>query len=267
LAAVTPGPRRAGRPGRAGRGHAASRLRRLNAFATWFHPVRPVSSVCAGWRCSCYPWKAASSAPGRCRLAADRVLPGTGQRGGPHPGTGRDTQRRHAGAAAATMIWIKLRVQWISRSSSSSPAAAHDPGHRAVVGLALYNRIQHDACRPGTVLGVTDPVVAYAYPGPGPSGAWTRSTPSTLRRLPGAWARAGSGDVPVIAPTMGPPQMPILNSVLLTGGPRAGRVHHRLPAALRHAGSRPCTPSPNTPNAVVIFSTSMASLRFAFALL
>jgi putative spermidine/putrescine transport system permease protein len=165
-----------------------------------------------------------------------------------------------------TMIWIKLRVQWISRAFEflcllplTIPAIA------LVVGLApVYNRIQHyslSALQLFWVYVILALPYAYRALASGLDAIDAVTLAEAARSLGASWFTVMFR---VIAPNM---RQAILNALLLTSALVLGEftiayllLYNTLQPAL-YSISR------NTPNAGVIFSTSLASLLFAFVLL
>jgi putative spermidine/putrescine transport system permease protein len=165
-----------------------------------------------------------------------------------------------------TMIWIKLRVQWISRIFEflcllplTIPAIA------LVVGLApVYNRIQHyslSALQLSWVYVVLALPYAYRALASGLDAIDARTLAEAARSLGASWFTVMFR---VIAPNM---WQAILNALLLTGALVLGEF--TIAYLLLYNTLQPTlySISRNSPNAGVIFSTSMASLLFAFALL
>ncbi len=165
-----------------------------------------------------------------------------------------------------TMIWIKLRVQWISRTFEflcllplTIPAIA------LVVGLApVYNRIQHyslSALQLFWVYVVLALPYAYRALASGLDAIDARTLAEAARSLGASWFTVMFR---VIAPNM---WQAILNALLLTSALVLGEF--TIAYLLLYNTLQPTlySISRNTPNAGVIFSTSMASLLFAFALL
>jgi putative spermidine/putrescine transport system permease protein len=165
-----------------------------------------------------------------------------------------------------TMIWIKLRVQWISRIFEflcllplTIPAIA------LVVGLGpVYNRIQHyslSALQLFWVYVILALPYAYRALASGLDALDATTMAEAARSLGANWFTVMFR---VIAPNM---RQAILNSVLLTGALVLGEF--TIAYLLLFGTLQPAlySISRNTPNAGVIFSTSMASLLFAFALL
>jgi putative spermidine/putrescine transport system permease protein len=165
-----------------------------------------------------------------------------------------------------TMIWIKLRVQWISRTFEflcllplTIPAIA------LVVGLApVYNRIQHyslSALQLFWVYVILALPYAYRALSSGLDALDAVTLAEAARSLGASWFTVMFR---VIAPNM---RQAILNSVLLTGALVLGEFTIAYLLLFNTLQPSLYSISRNTPNAGVIFSTSLASLLFAFALL
>ena len=165
-----------------------------------------------------------------------------------------------------TMIWIKLRVQWISRTFEflcllplTIPAIA------LVVGLApVYNRIQHyslSALQLFWVYVILALPYAYRALSSGLDALDAVTLAEAARSLGASWPTVMFR---VIAPNM---RQAILNSVLLTGALVLGEFTIAYLLLFNTLQPTLYSISRNTPNAGVIFSTSLASLLFAFALL
>jgi putative spermidine/putrescine transport system permease protein len=165
-----------------------------------------------------------------------------------------------------TMIWIKLRVQWISRTFEflcllplTIPAIA------LVVGLApVYNRIQHyslSALQLFWVYVILALPYAYRALSSGLDALDAVTLAEAARSLGASWFTVMFR---VIAPNM---RQAILNSVLLTGALVLGEFTIAYLLLFNTLQPTLYSISRNTPNAGVIFSTSLASLLFAFALL
>jgi putative spermidine/putrescine transport system permease protein len=165
-----------------------------------------------------------------------------------------------------TMIWVELRVQWISRTVEflcllplTIPAIA------LVVGLApVYNRIRHyqlSALQLFWAYVILALPYAYRALSAGLGSMDVKTLSEAARSLGASWFTVM---VRVIAPNM---RQAILNALLLTSALVLGEftiayllLYTNLQVAL-YSISR------NTPNAGVLFSTSAASLLFALALL
>jgi putative spermidine/putrescine transport system permease protein len=165
-----------------------------------------------------------------------------------------------------TMIWIKLRVQWISRTFEflcllplTIPAIA------LVVGLGpVYNRIQHyslSALQLFWVYVILALPYAYRALSSGLDALDAVTLAEAARSLGASWFTVMFR---VIAPNM---RQAILNSVLLTGALVLGEFTIAYLLLFNTLQPTLYSISRNTPNAGVIFSTSLASLLFAFALL
>ncbi len=165
-----------------------------------------------------------------------------------------------------TMIWVKLRVPWLSRTIEFLcllPLTI--PAIVLVVGLAVvYNRIRHYELS-ALQLFWAYVILALPYAYRALSAGLVSMDVTTLseaaRSLGASWFTV---IVRVIAPNM---RQAILNALLLTGALVLGEftiayllLYTNLQVAL-YAISR------NTPNAGVLFSTSAAALMFAFILL
>ena len=165
-----------------------------------------------------------------------------------------------------TMIWIKLRVQWISRIFEflcllplTIPAIA------LVVGLVpVYNRIQHysvSALQLFWVYVILALPYAYRSLASGLDALDAVTLSEAARSLGASWFTVMFR---VIAPNM---RQGILNALLLTGALVLGEFTIAYQLLFGTLQPTLYSISRNTPNAGVIFSTSMASLLFAFALL
>ena len=165
-----------------------------------------------------------------------------------------------------TMIWIKLRVQWISRTFEflcllplTIPAIA------LVVGLGpVYNRIQHyslSALQLFWVYVILALPYAYRALSSGLDALDAVTLAEAARSLGASWFTVMFR---VIAPNM---RQAILNAVLLTGALVLGEFTIAYLLLFNTLQPTLYSISRNTPNAGVIFSTSLASLLFAFALL
>jgi putative spermidine/putrescine transport system permease protein len=165
-----------------------------------------------------------------------------------------------------TMIWIKLRVQWISRTFEflcllplTIPAIA------LVVGLVpVYNRIQHyslSALQLFWVYVILALPYAYRALSSGLDALDAVTLSEAARSLGASWFTVMFR---VIAPNM---RQGILNALLLTGALVLGEFTIAYQLLFGTLQPTLYSISRNTPNAGVVFSTSMASLLFAFALL
>jgi len=165
-----------------------------------------------------------------------------------------------------TMIWVQLRVQWISRTMEFLcllPLTI--PAIVLVVGLApVYNFIRHyqlSALQLFWAYVILALPYAYRALAAGLGSMDVTTLSEAARSLGASWFTV---IVRVIAPNM---RQAILNAVLLTASLVLGEftiayllLYTNLQVAL-YAISR------NTPNAGVLFSTSAAALIFAFVLL
>jgi len=165
-----------------------------------------------------------------------------------------------------TMIWVRLRVQWLSRTIEFlSLLPLTIPAIVLVVGLGpIYNQIQHyslSALMLFWVYVILALPYAYRALAAGLSAIDVPTLSEAARSLGASWFTVM---VRVIVPNMRPA---VLNALLLTWSLVLGEftiafllLYNNLPVEL-YSISR------NTPNAGVIFSTSTAALLFAFALL
>ena len=165
-----------------------------------------------------------------------------------------------------TMIWVRLRVQWLSRTIEFlSLLPLTIPAIVLVVGLGpIYNRIQHyslSALMLFWVYVILALPYAYRALAAGLSAIDVPTLSEAARSLGASWFTVM---VRVIVPNM---RQAVLNALLLTWSLVLGEftiafllLYNNLPVEL-YSISR------NTPNAGVIFSTSTAALLFAFVLL
>jgi putative spermidine/putrescine transport system permease protein len=165
-----------------------------------------------------------------------------------------------------TMIWVRLRVQWLSRTVEFlSLLPLTIPAIVLVVGLGpIYNRIQHyslSALMLFWVYVILALPYAYRALAAGLSAIDVPTLSEAARSLGASWFTVM---VRVIVPNM---RQAVLNALLLTWSLVLGEftiafllLYNNLPVEL-YSISR------NTPNAGVIFSTSTAALLFAFVLL
>jgi len=146
-----------------------------------------------------------------------------------------------------TMIWIRLRVQWLARTMEVLcllPLTI--PAIVLVVGLGpIYNRIQHYS--------VSSLMLFWIYV--------ILALPEAARSLGASWFTV---IVRVIAPNM---REAILNALLLTWALVLGEFTIAYLLLYNNLQEELFSISRNTPNAGVIFSTSFAALMFAFVLL
>jgi putative spermidine/putrescine transport system permease protein len=165
-----------------------------------------------------------------------------------------------------TMIWVQLRVRWISRTIEFLcllPLTI--PAIVLVVGLApVYNRIRHyqlSALQLFWAYVILALPYAYRALSAGLNAIDAITLSEAARSLGASWFTVM---VRVIAPNM---RQAILNALLLTGALVLGEftiayllLYTNLQVAL-YSISR------NTPNSGVLFSTSAAALMLAFGLL
>jgi putative spermidine/putrescine transport system permease protein len=165
-----------------------------------------------------------------------------------------------------TMIWIRLRVQWLARIMEVLcllPLTI--PAIVLVVGLGpIYNRIQHYSVSSLMLFWVyVILALPYAYralaAGLGAIDVTTLS--EAARSLGASWFTV---IVRVIAPNM---REAILNALLLTWALVLGEFTIAYLLLYNNLQEELFSISRNTPNAGVIFSTSFAALMFAFVLL
>jgi putative spermidine/putrescine transport system permease protein len=165
-----------------------------------------------------------------------------------------------------TMIWIRLRVQWISRTFEFLcllPLTI--PAIVLVVGLGpIYNKIQHFSLSALMLFWVyVILALPYAYraiaAGLGAIDVTTLS--EAARSLGASWV---SVMVRVIVPNM---RQAILNALLLTTALVLGEFTIAYLLLYNNLQVELYSISRNTPNAGVLFSTATAALLFAFVLL
>lgn len=165
-----------------------------------------------------------------------------------------------------TMIWVQLRVQWMARTMEFlSLLPLTIPAIVLVVGLGpIYNRIQHYSLS-ALMLFWAYVILAlpYAYralaAGLGAIDVTTLS--EAARSLGASWFTVMAR---VIAPNM---RQAILNALLLSSALVLGEFTIAYLLLYNNLQVELYSISRNTPNAGVIFSTSTASLLFAFVLL
>jgi putative spermidine/putrescine transport system permease protein len=165
-----------------------------------------------------------------------------------------------------TMIWIRLRVQWISRSFEFLcllPLTI--PAIVLVVGLApVYNKIRHfelSALMLFWVYVILALPYAYRALSAGLNAIDVKTLSEAARSLGASWLRVM---VQVIAPNM---WQAILNALLLSAALALGEFTIAYTLLYTNLQVELFSISRNTPNASVIFSTSLAALVFTFALL
>ena len=165
-----------------------------------------------------------------------------------------------------TMIWVRLRVQWMSRTIEFLcllPLTI--PAIVLVVGLAtVYNKIRHyqlSALMLFWVYVVLALPYAYRALAAGLNGMDVKTLAEAARSLGAGWFTV---IVRVIAPNM---RQAILNALLLTSALVLGEFTIAYLLLYVNLQVELYSISRNTPNAGVLFSTSAAALMFAFLLL
>ena len=165
-----------------------------------------------------------------------------------------------------TMIWIRLRVQWLARTMEVLcllPLTI--PAIVLVVGLGpIYNRIQHYSVSSLQLFWIyVILALPYAYRAlaAGLSAIDVTTLSEAARSLGASWFTV---IVRVIAPNM---REAILNALLLTWALVLGEFTIAYLLLYNNLQEELFSISRNTPNAGVIFSTSFAALMFAFVLL
>jgi putative spermidine/putrescine transport system permease protein len=165
-----------------------------------------------------------------------------------------------------TMIWIRLRVQWISRTFEFLcllPLTI--PAIVLAVGIGpIYNKIEHynlSALMLFWVYVILALPYSYRALSAGLSTLDVKTLAEASRSLGASWFTV---IVRVIAPNM---WQAILNALILTSALVLGEF--TIAYLLEYGTLQPTlySISRNTPNAGVLFSTSAASLLFAFILL
>jgi len=165
-----------------------------------------------------------------------------------------------------TMIWVQLRVQWISRTIEflcllplTIPAIA------LVVGLApVYNRIRHyqlSALQLFWAYVILALPYAYRALSAGLGSIDVTTLSEAARSLGASWFTVM---VRVIAPNM---RQAILNALILTTALVLGEFTIAYLLLYTNLQVVLYSISRNTPNAGVLFATSAAALLFAFTLL
>jgi putative spermidine/putrescine transport system permease protein len=165
-----------------------------------------------------------------------------------------------------TMIWIRLRVQWISRAFEFLcllPLTI--PAIVLVVGLApVYNKIRHfelSALMLFWIYVVLALPYAYRALSAGLNAIDVKTLSEAARSLGSSWLRVM---VQVIAPNM---WQAILNALLLSAALALGEFTIAYTLLYTNLQVELYSISRNTPNASVIFATSLAALLFTFVLL
>ena len=165
-----------------------------------------------------------------------------------------------------TMIWVRLRVQWLARTLEFLcllPLTI--PAIVLVVGLGpIYNRIQHYSVS-SLMLFWVYVILALPYAYRALAAGLTAIDVTTLseaaRSLGASWFTV---IVRVIAPNM---RAAILNALLLTAALVLGEFTIAYLLLYTNLQVELYSISRTTPNAGVLFSTSLAALLFAFVLL
>jgi putative spermidine/putrescine transport system permease protein len=165
-----------------------------------------------------------------------------------------------------TMIWVRLRVQWLARTMEFlSLLPLTIPAIVLVVGLGpIYNRIQHYSLSSLMLFWVyVILALPYAYRSlaAGLSAIDVPTLSEAARSLGASWFTVM---VRVIVPNM---RQAILNALLLTCSLVLGEFTIAFLLLYNNLSVELYSISRNTPNAGVIFSTSTAALLFAFVLL
>jgi putative spermidine/putrescine transport system permease protein len=165
-----------------------------------------------------------------------------------------------------TMIWVRLRVQWVSRTIEFLcllPLTI--PAIVLVVGLApIYNRIRHyqvSALQLFWVYAILALPYAYRALAAGLNAMDATTLSEAARSLGANWFTV---IVRVIMPNM---RQAILNALLLTSALVLGEFTIALLLLYTNMQTALYFISRTTPNAGVLFSTSSAALLFAFGLL
>ena len=165
-----------------------------------------------------------------------------------------------------TMVWVRLRVQWLARTIEficllplTIPAIA------LVVGLGeIYNKIRHfslSALMLFWVYVILALPYAYRALAAGLSAIDVTTLSEAARSLGASWFTVM---IRVIAPNM---RAAILNALLLTGALVLGEFTIAYLLLYTNLQVELYSISRSTPNAGVLFSTSLAALLFAFVLL
>jgi putative spermidine/putrescine transport system permease protein len=165
-----------------------------------------------------------------------------------------------------TMIWVRLRVQWLARTMEflcllplTIPAIA------LVVGLGeIYNRLQRFSLSALMLFWVyVILALPYAYQAlaAGLSAIDVETLSEAARSLGASWFTVM---LRVIAPNM---RQAILNALLLTASLVLGEFTIALLLLYNNLQVELYSISRNTPNAGVLFSTSLAALLLTFVLL
>jgi putative spermidine/putrescine transport system permease protein len=165
-----------------------------------------------------------------------------------------------------TMIWVRLRVQWLDRSIEFLcllPLTI--PAIVLVVGLGpIYNKIQHFSLSSLMLFWIyVILALPYAYRAlaAGLNAIDVTTLSEAARSLGASWFTV---IVRVIAPNM---RQGILNAVLLSWATVFGEFTIAYLLLYTNLQVELYSISRNTPNAGVLFSTSFAALIFTFVLL
>jgi putative spermidine/putrescine transport system permease protein len=165
-----------------------------------------------------------------------------------------------------TMIWIRLRVQWLARTVEILcllPLTI--PAIVLVVGLGpIYNKIQHYSVSSLMLFWVYVILAlpfAYRALAAGLSAIDVTTLSEAARSLGASWFTV---IVRVIVPNM---RQAILNALLLSSALVLGEFTIAYLLLYNNLQEELYSISRTTPNAGVIFSTSFAALLFAFVLL
>jgi len=165
-----------------------------------------------------------------------------------------------------TMIWVRLRVRWLARTMEflcllplTIPAIA------LVVGLGeIYNRLQHFSLSALMLFWVyVILALPYAYQAlaAGLNAINVETLSEAARSLGASWFTVM---MRVIAPNM---RQAILNALLLTASLVLGEFTIAYLLLYNNLQVELYSISRNTPNAGVLFSTSLAALLLTFVLL
>ena len=165
-----------------------------------------------------------------------------------------------------TMIWVRLRVRWLARTMEflcllplTIPAIA------LVVGLGqIYNKLQHFSLSALMLFWVyVILALPYAYQAlsAGMSAIDVETLSEAARSLGASWFTVM---MRVIAPNM---RQAILNALLLTASLVLGEFTIAFLLLYNNLQVELYSISRNTPNAGVLFSTSLAALLLTFVLL
>lgn len=165
-----------------------------------------------------------------------------------------------------TMVWVRLRVQWLARTIEFIcllPLTI--PAIVLVVGLGeIYNKIRHfslSALMLFWVYVILALPYAYRALAAGLSAIDVTTLSEAARSLGASWFTVM---VRVIAPNM---RAAILNALLLTAALVLGEFTIAYLLLYTNLQVELYSISRSTPNAGVVFSTSLAALLFAFVLL